>query len=164
MTDGNLGEHLILLISQPRSGSTLLQHILASHPQVHTVPEPWFMLHLVYGLRPSGLEAEYNAQYAYLALKGFLDETPDGESAYVEALRNVALCLYEKALEPSGKKYFLDKTPRYYFIIPELHRIFPKAKFIFILRNPLAVLSSILEVNLRTRPSNSSKARSGNML
>ena len=143
-----LGEQLIFLISQPRSGSTLLQHILGSHSDIHTLPEPWLMLHLVYGSRSGGIEAEYNAQYSYLALKDFLKRTPDGEAAYDEAVRSMANHMYNAALASSGKRYFLDKTPRYYFIIPELYRIFPAAKFIFLLRNPLAVLSSILEVNL----------------
>jgi len=52
--------------------------------------------------------------------------------------------LYNRALEVAGKRFFLDKTPRYYFIIPELKNVFPEAKFIILLRNPLAVLSSIL--------------------
>lgn len=142
------GENLIFVISQPRSGSTLLQHILASHSQVHTLPEPWLMLHLVYGLRVTGLEAEYNARYAHLALKDFLKRVPDGEAAYVEGMRKMALYVYERALEPSGKTYFLDKTPRYYLIIPELYRIFSEARFVILLRNPLAVLASILHVNL----------------
>ncbi|HDH08777.1 MAG TPA: sulfotransferase [Gammaproteobacteria bacterium] len=144
---GKLSEHLIFIISQPRSGSTLLQHILGNHSQVHTLPEPWFMLNLVYGFRSSGLEAEYNAQYAYLALKDFLGRIPEGEATYWKAARSMALSLYKQALEPSGKKYFLDKTPRYYFIIPELYHLFPEAKFVILLRNPLAVLSSIIEVN-----------------
>ena len=143
MNDNNL----IFLISQPRSGSTLLQHILGSHSEIHTLPEPWLMLHLVYGLRSSGIEADYQAQYAYLNLKKFIEEIPNGETAYKEAIGKMATHLYENALKPSGKKYFLDKTPRYYFITPDLYRIFPEAKFVFILRNPLSVLSSILTVN-----------------
>ena len=39
---GNL--RLVFLLSLPRSGSTLLQRLLAAHPQVHTVAEPWLML------------------------------------------------------------------------------------------------------------------------
>ena len=31
----------IFLLSLPRSGSTLLHRMLASHPQVATLPEPW---------------------------------------------------------------------------------------------------------------------------
>ena len=70
----------------------------------------------------------------------------EGEArAYLEAVRAYATTLYESALRPTGKRLFLDKTPRYYFICDELRRVFPKAKFIFLLRNPLAVLASILE-------------------
>ena len=40
--------------------------------------------------------------------------------------------------------YFIDKTPRYYYIIPEITKMFPNAKFIFLFRNPLDILSSII--------------------
>jgi Sulfotransferase family len=143
------GRQLIFLVSQPRSGSTLLQHILASHPQVHTLPEPWLMLHLVYGLRERGLSAEYNARYAYSALKGFLSEIQADEDQYWRAVRAAASHLYEPALQGTGKAFFLDKTPRYYFILPELRRIFPKARFVLLVRNPLAVFASILNVNFK---------------
>ena len=44
----------------------------------------------------------------------------------------------------SGKKRFLDKTPRYYEVFDELQKVFPNAKYIILRRNPLAVLASIL--------------------
>lgn len=142
-------KRLIFLISQPRSGSTLLQHILGSHPEVHTLPEPWFMLHLVYGMRKSGMRTEYDVGAANKALKNFLKQLPEGESAYLSGIRKMASYLYEQALQNTEKVVFLDKTPRYYLIIPELYRIFPRAKFIFLIRNPLSVLSSIIETNMR---------------
>jgi hypothetical protein len=52
--------------------------------------------------------------------------------------------LYQRALETTEARLFLDKTPRYYLILSELKEIFPEARFILLLRNPLAVLSSIL--------------------
>lgn len=141
--------HLIFLISQPRSGSTMLQHILGAHQDIQTLPEPWFMLNFAYMYRSKGLEAEYNAKYAYLAFRDFLKRIPQGQESYFEAIRRAAYFLYSKPLESSTKKFFLDKTPRYYFILPELYRFFPKAKFIILIRNPIAVFSSILETNLR---------------
>ncbi|MCI0422214.1 MAG: sulfotransferase, partial [Acidobacteria bacterium] len=141
-------EHLIFLISQPRSGSTLLQHILANHPDVHTTGEPWFMLHQLYALKRSGIETEYNAEYARVALEDFLCVLPDKVDAYIEAVRRMALHLYDCALSQKRCRYFLDKTPRYYLILPELNRVFPKAKFVLLIRNPLAVLASIINVNL----------------
>ncbi|MCK4649267.1 sulfotransferase, partial [bacterium] len=139
-----LGKNFIFLISQPRAGSTLLQRILAGHPKIHTTAEPWIMLHPLYALKRNGVEAEYVSLLARQGLDDFLMQVPEGEELYIKALREMVAVLYNRALELSGKSFFLDKTPRYYFIIPELYRVFPKAKFIFLLRNPMAVLSSVL--------------------
>ncbi len=137
-------DNLILLISQPRAGSTMLQRILAGHSEVYTTAEPWLMLHPVYALREEGHEAEYGARTAYRALQDFLGTLNGGEAHYLAALRAMGLHLYGAACQQAGKPYFLDKTPRYFFIIPELARIFPEARFILLQRNPLAVLASIL--------------------
>ena len=102
------------------------------------------MLHLCYSLKRQGIEAEYDANLARQGLDDFFLELPGGKNTYVESLRGMASSLYEKALSVSGKSRFLDKTPRYFYIIPELKRIFPRAKFVFLLRNPLAILSSVL--------------------
>lgn len=134
----------IFLISQPRAGSTMLQRILAGHPEIHTTAETWLMLHPVYALRERGHSAEFNQRLAYYALNDYLSTIQGGREVYFESLRLMAMHLYRKACEPSKANFFLDKTPRYYYIIPELAEIFPKAKFIFLLRNPLAVLNSIL--------------------
>jgi hypothetical protein len=137
-------DKLLFLISQPRAGSTLLQRILAGHPEVHTTAEPWLMLHPVYALRDAGHDADYNAALAYKALHDFLGSLDGGREHYFEALRRMALYLYGTACEQAGKSYFLDKTPRYFLIIPELAAIFQRAHFVILLRNPLAVLASIL--------------------
>ena len=141
--------HLIFLISQPRAGSTMLQRILAGHGDVQTLSEPWLMLHPFYALRQAGYEAEYNAGVARGAVLDFLQSLPRGEQDYLEGLRRMYLYLYDRALAGSGKHFFLDKTPRYYFVIPELLRTFPEAHFIILLRNPLGVLNSVLSTRVR---------------
>lgn len=147
---GDKGKNLIFLISQPRAGSTMLQRILASHPLIVSSAEPWLMLHPIYALKNDGLEAEYDSMLANIALKDFLAHYADEEDTYIKALRSFAKVLYNRALqEKTDGKYFLDKTPRYYFIIPDLIRLFPDAKFIFLIRNPLAVLDSILRTWIR---------------
>ena len=144
----NQGENLIFIITRPRSGSTLLQHILGSHSEIYTLPEPWIMLPLVFMGRPSGSVAEYDAFLAYYAQEHFLKQIPEGKAVYEKAVRDMALSLYGKALEQSKKKYFLDKSGRYYFIICDLYKLFPAAKFVFLIRNPLAILSSKIEGHL----------------
>ncbi|WP_189477523.1 sulfotransferase [Halioglobus pacificus] len=50
---------LIFLISQPRSGSTLTQRLIATHEEVFTRSEPWLMLRaaqniIIYGAFRAG--------------------------------------------------------------------------------------------------------------
>ena len=137
------GENLIFLVSQPRAGSTLTQKILGNHPDIHTVSEPWLMLHPIYALPSKRYEADYNTDWGKLALQEFFKVLPNGEESYLESIRQAYSFLYNSVLAVTSKSYFLDKTPRYYHIIPQLYQIFPSSYFIVLQRNPLAVLSSI---------------------
>jgi hypothetical protein len=141
----NIDSKLIFLISQPRAGSTLTQKILGNHPEIHTISEPWLMLHPLYALKNIGHEADYNTKLARAGLENFLNLlSHNKESIYFESIAQAYGNLYRQMITVSGKSFFLDKTPRYYNIIPELYQTFPEARFIILLRNPLAVLCSIL--------------------
>lgn len=149
MCIGKNGNNLIFIISPPRSGSTLLQRIIARHPDVHTTAEPWLLLPLMYTWRQAGHRAEYDADLAYIALTDFLTTLPDGINMYKNEIRRTAVTVYNAACMTAGKSIFLDKTPRYYFIIPELFELFPQAKFVFLYRHPLGILNSILETRVK---------------
>ena len=152
------GKNLIFLISQPRAGSTLLQRILSGHSDIHTTAEPWIMLHPLYAFKEKGLLAEFDSNLAKQGLEDFISQVPEGQELYFKALRHMGGILYNRALEVSGKRFFLDKTPRYHFIISELKNVFPEAKFIFLLRNPLAVLSSTLKTWFQNNPEDLQKS------
>jgi len=137
-------KELIFLISQPRSGSTLTQRILGSHSKVYTRSEPWIMLHSMYGLKQKGFETEYNVDIWKPAFSDFINNLENSRKTYVDSLKEHHLNLYDSYLHKEKKRFFLDKTPRYYFIIDELYETFPKAKYILLIRNPLSVLYSIL--------------------
>jgi hypothetical protein len=140
----NNGQNLIFLVSQPRAGSTMTQKILGGHPAVHTASEPWIMLPHAYMLKDYGLDAEYGADVARTGIRSFIDELAEGEPEFNERTRNYLCSLYGSVLEKSGKQLFLDKTPRYYFIIDDLKKFFPETKIILLIRNPMAVLASII--------------------
>ncbi len=104
------------------------------------------MLFPSYSLKSDGIYAEYDFRIARKACDNFIGNLPyGGEEQFVRALRQAYLGLYASYLEANQKDFFLDKTPRYYFILPELARFFPNAKYILLTRNPLAVLNSIVE-------------------
>ncbi|MBI3649232.1 MAG: sulfotransferase [Actinobacteria bacterium] len=134
----------LFVLSLPRSGSTLTQRVLAAHEEVATTPEPWLLLPLVYATRERGLMAEYNHVLAARAIREFADRLPGGPEGYDAELRRFALSLYDRASGGKGR-FFLDKTPRYHFVIEDLFRLFPEAGFVFLWRNPLAVVASIVE-------------------
>ncbi len=140
-------DQLIFMISLPRSGSTLLQKILGGHSDIYTRSEPWLMLHPLYALKTEGIQTRYNAKLAAAGVQNFLQELPaEDENYYSSRIRDCYLSLYAPYLNASGKERFLDKTPRYYEIFDELQKTFPRAKFIVLYRNPLAVFASILEI------------------
>ena len=101
---GPFGENLIYVISSPRAGSTLLQRVLAGHPDVFATAEPWVMLHPLYALKDSGYSAEYDAATARVALKDFCANLEGGEEAYFEGVRRMGGALYNHALRPSGRR------------------------------------------------------------
>lgn len=138
------GNNLIFLISQPRSGSTMFQLLLAGHPDIATSSEPWIALHPLFALK-HGIDANYDADLARMALHEFLKQSGINEEFYKKQVSCFLSSFYNQAIEHQQKKYFLDKTPRYYLIIDELIELFPKAKFIVLQRHPLAVLNSILK-------------------
>ncbi|MBL0712169.1 MAG: glycosyltransferase, partial [Desulfosarcina sp.] len=144
--------NLIFLIALPRSGSTLLQRILSAHQDICTTTEPWLMLHPLHALKPDEVRTKYEHALAIGALRDFLKHFPEGEDLYYKSARAYGLTFYSRIVEISGKSLFLDKTPRYYTIIPELKRTFPNARFIILLRNPMAVLSSVLQTWCRNDP------------
>jgi hypothetical protein len=143
----------IFLLSLPRSGSTLMQRILASHPEIATAPEPWVLLPLVFAMRERGAWARYGHVPAARAVREFAARLPKGDEDYVVEVRRFVSALYGKASDKPAR-YFLDKTPRYHFIAQELRRIFPDARLVFLWRNPLSVAASIVETwgNGKWRP------------
>jgi hypothetical protein len=133
----------IFLLSISRSGSTLLQRILASHRGIATVSEPWLLLPHAYTLRPRGVDAEYVHPLLVAAIEDFCEQLPGGREEYRERMRHFALELYEGAA--GDATYFLDKSPPYCLIAEEIVAIFPEAKFVFLWRNPLSVMASMID-------------------
>jgi hypothetical protein len=136
-------DRLLFVISPPRAGSTLLQRMLGSHSQVLTHPEPHLIAPLAFlGYYDLVDRAPYDHINAAEAIKLFVASLPNGEADYLDALRAYCDTLYERMLAPSGKRYFLDKTPAYALVLPFLTRLYPDAHYLVLTRHPLAVASS----------------------
>lgn len=135
-------DQLIFIISQPRAGSTFLQKIISNNEKVATTSEPWLLLSFSNFFRDDLIQARYNEKVALTAVSDFLQKTCQ-QALFTDKLKEVMLSLYKGVI--GEKEYFLDKTPRYYEVLPQLIEWFPNSRIIVLKRNPFAVLHSMIK-------------------
>ncbi len=78
------------------------------------------------------------------AIKDLCALLPNGKEDYYSEIANFTRRIYTK-ISNKNTLYFLDKTPRYHLIADDILSIFPEGKFIFLWRNPLSIISSIID-------------------
>ena len=135
---------LAFIFSLPRSGSTLLQKIVASNHVVATQAEPWFLLPLLYGGNPE----DYDSTVADKAIAEFMATLPDDTNTELgtKDIGRYAEYIYTAAASASPQaELFVDKTPRYYYIIDQIAATFPEAKLVFLFRNPVSIIASTIK-------------------
>lgn len=113
----------VFLVGFPRSGTTLLDQILDSHPSIQTLEEIPIILSLV---------KEYEALAA--------ESPPDREARRKIQARYLELVSAHINLLPAST--LIDKLPLNINTVPLIVRIFPNARFILALRHPLDVCLS----------------------
>jgi hypothetical protein len=134
------------IASLPRSGSTLLQNMLATDENVYTASEGWIELYFE-SLNSRNLETK--STYGNSGVDHYLDELTDKlgiDRAQIpqilsEALDNYIQNKISKKYGNSQSRIILDKTPRYFYIIEELLKRVD-TKLIILRRHPVAVLAS----------------------
>jgi predicted Zn-dependent protease len=118
----------IFIVGLPRSGSTLLEQILASHSQVEGTRElpdiQGFALEL--GIRESRSDLP---QFAGPLQSLTRDELKALGQRYLDQTRASRL---------GGKRHFIDKLPSNFFHVGLIHLILPNARIIDARRSPLA--------------------------
>jgi len=134
----------IFIFSLPRSGSTLLQRLLTCNESIDSTSETWLLLPMLYSLKRKGVYAEYSHQALYEAVDDFIGELPGGKGDYLKAIDIAARYLYGQC-SSSSAKYFIDKTPRYSLVCDDVISTFEDGVFIFLWRNPLSIISSMIE-------------------
>ena len=132
---GIAGGRLLFVGGAPRSGTTLLQNMLDSHPEIAAGPE--------FDLSEKIIELRN-----LLQLK-IANGRIDSYLGKADADRAVAGFIEEMLLpyaDRKGCRLLSEKTPANVMIFKELLEIFPAAKMIFCVRDPRAVVSSLMMV------------------
>jgi tetratricopeptide (TPR) repeat protein len=104
----------IFIVGMPRSGSTLVEQILARHPQVYGAGELTYLSDLI------SVPLSHIKQIAPDKLGAITEQ-------YLAALQRIA----------PHAKHITDKMPQNFTAVGFIHALFPNAKIIHIKRNPL---------------------------
>ena len=137
---------LALLGGHPRSGTTLLEQVLDSHPDMVSAEEFEIFLDDAYGPL---LRSRFNANAKTSNFELLNTSTP----AELQKSRQAYFDSMELALgQPIGGRLLIDKNPSQTFLAPALIRIFPEVKFLVALRDPRDVVLSCYMQNFPNNP------------
>jgi tetratricopeptide (TPR) repeat protein len=121
---GDASELPVFVLGMPRSGTTLVEQILASHPDVFGAGELRMLQGMVDRIAgPDGQTGQYPALIAHLEGNDFAELG----AYYVDSVA---------ALAP-GKRRIVDKMPQNFLYVGLIHLMLPHARIIHCRRDPL---------------------------
>jgi Sulfotransferase family len=145
----------LFIVGCPRSGTTLLRRIVGAHPDIAITKETHWIIQLLEGEHAASTEAPVTPEllarllshrrFARLELDPPRIErleqlvAEDRPVSYAELITTV----FDLCGEMSGKRLVGDKTPRYVRDIPTLHGLWPRAKFVHLIRDGRDVCLSV---------------------
>jgi len=129
----NLQNNPIFMVGFPRSGTTLLDNILSSHPSIEVIEEKSMVPKLIGSLNQ--------------LTNNNLNNLKNINAEQIQKLRNNYFeNLYSHVNSKNNLKIYIDKLPLNIIYIGEIFKIFPQAKFIFSIRHPCdCVLSCFMQ-------------------
>ncbi|CAG5084303.1 sulfotransferase family protein [Parvicella tangerina] len=143
----------IFIVGSPRSGTTLLQSLVASHSWIQTFPES----HFFYNMGDTGRLRKFlhlaNTVASKSTIQRWLTECdrrdlanylPDGAtySAHVKAF----VYLLDRMTRENNKQIWVEKTPLHLHYIKYIERYVETPLFIHIVRNGVDVVSSVYDI------------------
>ena len=136
--DARGGERFVFVGGAPRSGTTLTQNMLDCHPEIVGGPE-FLNLDYLVGVR--------NRMQGFIA-RGMIDvfcSAPEADRLFAQLIGDLLLPLADR----QGVRFLSEKSPTNVLVFDELLDLFPAARCIFVLRDPRAIVASMLESGIR---------------
>ncbi len=118
----------VFIVGFPRSGTTMLELMLDSHPSLKSMDERAFLQNVVERMSDFGL------RYPHDLAKLTAAQCDDLRDVYWKLTRRIA------PLDPGQR--LVDKNPLNMLRLPLINRLFPNARIIFALRQPCDVVLS----------------------
>ena len=143
MTDHRRGSAFIFVGGAARSGTTMLQNMLDAHPAICGAPEFHHLPEI------GELRRKLHASIDCEEIDLFCSHD-DVDQYFSRLIEELLLPLKEK----HDRAYLSEKTPENVLVFSDLIELFPAAHFICIVRDPRAVIASMLQVGRRGRGTN----------
>ncbi|WFP65417.1 tetratricopeptide repeat-containing sulfotransferase family protein [Mesorhizobium sp. WSM4904] len=125
----------IFVVGMPRSGTTLVEQIIASHPQVYGAGELSILKTAVGKQFPMSMPGGFPWGIADMPDKAFAE----AGQAYLDMLHT----------RYPGFRHVTDKMPGNFLLVGFLHMMLPKAKIVHCARDAAATCLSIFKVHFR---------------
>lgn len=144
----------VFIVGCPRSGTTLLQRIVNSHPEIAVAPEshwiprlyakPWAATER--GMISRKLVTRLLAHPKFRRLNLGSDDVAElAEKAERSTYSELVSAIFDLYGTAQGKPLVGDKTPDYVRAIDILHRLWPSARFVHVIRDGRDVALSMLD-------------------
>ncbi|RDS84958.1 sulfotransferase [Dyella monticola] len=154
------------VVGCPRSGTTIVQAMLARHPQIFTLPETGFFPRLLGGLdhrfgdegaqprrrnlaRRLGLTRRYGRKQFLELQRSLLGEVSTRAPWFLDTCVTRFIGMLDNLAKRAQRSMWVEKTPHHLLYLPEIERYSPNARFIHVIRPGMDVLASIMDAHLR---------------
>jgi len=156
------------VVGCPRSGTTIVQAMLARHPQVFTLPETSFFLRMLGGIdhrfgdegaaprrrnlaRRLGFARRYGRREFVELQRSLLGENAASKHApwMLDACVTRFIATLDSLAERAKRTIWIEKTPHHLLYLAEIEHYLPDARFIHVIRPGMDVLASIMDAYLR---------------
>jgi hypothetical protein len=128
-------DNIIFVGGAPRSGTTLVQRLIDSHPDIVGGPE---------------LNAISDIVILFKQMEERVKEERTDFYTDTEQLCSIfqtfILSIFEQVRNKYNAKWISEKTPSNVLVFNEIRQIFPGAKFLYVERDPKDIISSYLKV------------------
>ena len=146
-------EQLIVVCGVGRSGTSLVQSMLAAHPDVAFLPETGFLRRYAFGrvlekqYRRDGIESVVGQIDADLRIENLGITSAEIVEPFVNGTQQFTdIACYRRILAlfalRCGKSTIGDKDPRLIEFLPFVKKCFPRARVLHVVRDPRDVLAS----------------------
>jgi Sulfotransferase family len=134
----------IFLVGAPRSGTTILQSLLAAHPEITSFPETKFFQYLWSDrLKPQLSSRLREFFHKEIRRPDLCDELELYKGSLTSDRIKWFVGILDKLAVEDGNNIWLEKTPEHVYFARDILDYLPDAKFIHIVRNPLDVVASM---------------------